>query len=212
MDACAGRILAALDELGLAENTLVLYTTDHGEMLYEHGLRGKFNFFEPSARIPLIARLPGRVPAGTATRALVDQADFTPTLLDLCAVSPAARSRPLDGASFAPALADPAALGKDFAFGEYALQTGRPFYMRRDDRWKYVYYTAGQESSAAGPGEELYDPDADPGELRNLAVDPDYATVVAEERNKLLAYLAEQGAPTKPSQPSRPVEARPGQA
>ena len=64
MDACAGRILEALEALGLAQNTLVLYTTDHGEMGYEHGLRGKFNFFEASARLPLLARLPGVIPAG----------------------------------------------------------------------------------------------------------------------------------------------------
>ena len=90
MDACAGRILEALEALGLAQNTLVLYTTDHGEMGYEHGLRGKFNFFEASARLPLLARLPGVIPAGAATNALVDQADFVPTLLELCAVPPRA--------------------------------------------------------------------------------------------------------------------------
>jgi arylsulfatase A-like enzyme len=199
MDACAGRILDALDELGLAERTLVLYTTDHGEMLYEHGLRGKFNFFEPSARIPLVARLPGRIPAGAATRALVDQADFVPTLLDVAGIEPAARSYPLDGESFAGTLADPSAPGKAFAFGEYALQSGRPFYMRREDRWKYVYYTAGELPGASGPAEELYDPEADPGEVRNLAADPAYAQTVVDQRSKLLGYLQAQGAPTAPS-------------
>ena len=68
MDACAGRILEALEALGLAQDTLVLYTTDHGEMGYEHGLRGKFNFFEASARLPLLARLPGVIPAGAASQ------------------------------------------------------------------------------------------------------------------------------------------------
>ena len=201
MDACVGRLLDALDELGLAENTLVLYTTDHGEMLYEHGLRGKFNFFEPSARIPLITRLPGHVPEGASTRALVDQADFVPTLLDLADVEPAPRSRPLDGQSFAPVLQDPLAPGKPFAFGEYALNSGRPFYMRRDDRWKYVWYTAGQLPDAAGPSEELYDPDADPGELHNLATDPAHADVLAEQRRLLLNFLRQQGAPTEPTAP-----------
>ena len=79
MDACAGRILDALARLGLAENTLVVYTTDHGEMLGEHGLRGKFCFFDGSARLPLIARLPGHIPAGHRSTALVDQSDFVPT-------------------------------------------------------------------------------------------------------------------------------------
>jgi choline-sulfatase len=187
LDACVGRLLDALEELGLAENTLVLYTTDHGEMLYEHGLRGKFNFFEPSARNPLIARWPGVTPAGTRSKALTDQADFVPTLLEACEITPALRTSALDGKSFAGVLRDPTSVGKDFAFGEYALPSGRPFYMRRSERWKYVYYSAG--------GEELYDPEADPGELRNLAVESGYAEVVAAERETLLAYVREQGAP-----------------
>jgi choline-sulfatase len=197
MDACAGRVLDALDELGLAENTLVLYTTDHGEMLGEHGLRGKFNFFEPSANIPLIARLPGRVPAGGTSHALIDQGDFVPTLIDVCGLDPAPRSQPLDGASIAPALVDPAAPGKPFAFGEYSLGNGRPFYMRRTARWKYVYYTAGRTGAAdrPEPAEELYDLDADPGELRNLAADPACAAVCAAERDQLLRYVRAQGAP-----------------
>jgi choline-sulfatase len=191
MDACAGRILDALEGLGLAQDTLVLYTTDHGEMGYEHGLRGKFNFFEASARLPLLVRLPGVVPAGAATRALVDQADFVPTLLELCAVPPAPRSRPLDGTSFAPALADPAHPGKAFAFGEFALGGGRPFYMRRGQRWKYVLYTAG--------GEALCDPEVDPYERTNLALDPAYGPVLAGEREALLAFLREQGATVPPA-------------
>jgi choline-sulfatase len=210
MDACAGRILDALEELGLAEHTLVVYTTDHGDMQNEHGLRGKFNFFEPSARLPLIARLPGRLPAGQRTRALVDQADFAPTFLEVCGVEPAARSRPLDGQSFARVLADPSQQGKAFAFGEYGYQTGRPFYMRRDPRWKYVYYTAaqppapGEPIAPAQPAEELYDPQADPGELHNLAFDPAHQDVLAEQRAQLLAYLREQGAPAAPFTPLDP--------
>jgi len=189
MDACAGRILDALERLGLAENTLVLYTTDHGEMAYEHGLRGKFNFFEGSARIPLLARLPGRVPAGSASDALVDQADFVPTLLDVCGLPAARASRPVDGASFAPALADPGHPGKAFAFGEFSLNTPRPFYMRRGPRWKYVLYTGG------APAEALYDMVDDPGETRNLAADPANGPVREAERAALLAYLRAQGAP-----------------
>src|SRR6266542_1474164 len=68
LDACVGRLLDGLEELGLADNTLVIYTTDHVEMLYEHGLRGKFNFFEPSARNPLIVRWPGVTTPGGRTR------------------------------------------------------------------------------------------------------------------------------------------------
>jgi arylsulfatase A-like enzyme len=126
-------------------------------------------------------------PPGTRTNVLTDQADFVPTLLEACKVTPAPRTAALDGQSFAGALHDPASSGKEFAFGEYALPSGKPFYMRRSERWKYVYYTAG--------GEELYEPAVDPGELRNLAVEPEYVDIVTVEREQLLGYLAEQGAP-----------------
>jgi choline-sulfatase len=185
LDECCGRILDALDELGLRERTLVLYTTDHGEMAYEHGLHGKGNFFDGAARIPLIARLPGVVPAGTATRALVDQGDFVPTLLELCGVAPAPRSRPLDGASFAPVLRDPSSRGKPFAFGEYALGSGRPFYMLRDERWKYIYYTAGELR------EQLYDLENDPGEFTNLALDPGHRPTCERLRAQLFTFLGD---------------------
>lgn len=122
--------------------------------------------------------------------ALTDQADFVPTLLEACEVEPATRSQTLDGRSFAGVLRDPTTAGKEFAFGEYALGRG-PFYMRRTERWKYVYYTAG--------GEQLYEPEADPGEVRNLVGETEYAAVVERERGALLAYLREQGAPVGPT-------------
>ncbi len=209
MDACVGRILDALERLDLAADTLVLYTTDHGEMGYEHGLRGKFNFFEPSGRIPLLARLPGRIPAGARTPALVDQADFVPTLLEGCGVTPAPGSRALDGTSFAPALADPASEGKAFAFGEFALPR-RPFFMRRETRWKYVRYTAagGATEGDAGPDEELYEPEVDPGELTNLALEPAYAGILVEQRARLSSFLEQQGQ-APPGDPALPAAAGP---
>ncbi|HEX2036941.1 MAG TPA: hypothetical protein VHS99_22405, partial [Chloroflexota bacterium] len=75
----------------------------------------------------------------------------------------------------------------------------RPFYMRRERRWKYIYYTGPggeadpSDSSAPAPLEALYDPDADPGELTNLAADPAAAPLVAEQRERLLAFLRQQG-------------------
>ncbi|MCL4544139.1 MAG: sulfatase-like hydrolase/transferase [Chloroflexi bacterium] len=191
MDACAGRIVAALDRLGLAERTLVVYTTDHGEMLGEQGLRGKFCFYEGSARLPLIARLPGTIPAGVRTEALVDQADFVPTFLDLAGIEPAPRSQPLDGASFAPVLRDPASVGKPAAFGEYSLQR-QPFYLWRTGPWKYVRYTA------PGVPEELYDLSSDPKEQHNCAELPDWQVVLRQLRSELEQFLLEQSIPLTP--------------
>jgi arylsulfatase A-like enzyme len=127
------------------------------------------------------------VPAGARTEALCDQTDFVPTFLELAGIPPAPRSQPLDGQSFATVLADPSLPGKPFAFGEYDLGR-RPFFMRRDRHWKYVSYSAG------GPvAEELYDTVNDPGEQTNLACDPAYAPVLAEQRGELTAFLREQG-------------------
>ncbi len=200
LDACLGRVLDALEELGLAGETLVLYTTDHGELLYEHGLQGKGTFFEGAARVPLLVRLPGVVPAGARTRALVDQADFVPTLLEVCGVAPASRTAPLDGQSFARVLANPAAPGKPFAFGEFALDTERPFYMLRDERWKYVSYTAGSIR------EQLYDLDGDPEEFHNLALDAAHRPV-CEQLRRQLAGLLEAAAVPGPGTNGLPVEA-----
>ena len=157
MDACAGRILEALEALGLAQNTLVLYTTDHGEMGYEHGLRGKFNFFEALGPPAPPGPPPGVIPAGARPTPWSTRRTSCPPCWSSAPCPRATRSRPLDGTSFAPALGDPARPGKGVAFGEFALGSGRPFYMRRGERWKYVLYTAG--------GEALYDPGADPYEL-----------------------------------------------
>jgi choline-sulfatase len=197
MDACAGRILDALDRLGLADNTMVVYTTDHGELLGEHGMRGKFCFFDGSARLPLIARLPGQIPAGTRTDALVDQADFAPTFLAMAGIGPASRSQDFDGQSFAPVLGEPGLPGKPFAFGEYALPN-RPFFMRRDERWKYVYYSdttmgSGAKSDQKAPAEELYDSVYDPAELTNLAGNPACAAVSAAQRAALFGFLSNEG-------------------
>ena len=86
MDDCLGRVLS-LRELDLEKDTIVLYTTDHGEMLGEHGLWQKFVFYEPSVGVPLIFRIPGSVSAGKRTHTLASNVDILPTLADLCGVA-----------------------------------------------------------------------------------------------------------------------------
>ena len=78
MDRWVGHLLDVVEELGLADDTLVIYTSDHGEMLYHHGLRDKFVFFEESVRVPFIARLPGVVQPGSTTAALTSPASVGP--------------------------------------------------------------------------------------------------------------------------------------
>jgi arylsulfatase A-like enzyme len=189
MDAAAGQVLDTLDALGLADRTLVLYTSDHGEMAGEHGLHQKFVFYEGSARVPLLMRCPWLAPAGTASRTPVDLADLVPTCLDVCDLPFPDPTGPhaLEGTSLAPLLQQPertAPHGKGFAFSEMAYSPG-PAYMIRRGRWKYVHYTGTNER-------QLFDLDADPGEVHDLAGTPAAAPIEADLRRRLLHWLPAQ--------------------
>ena len=103
MDDCAGRVLRALRELGLQENTIVIYTSDHGEMLGEHGLWQKFEFYEGSCSVPMLIRAPGVSRPGLCDAPL-SQVSLLPTMAELCGVSVPA---PSDGKSFAARIRNP---------------------------------------------------------------------------------------------------------
>ncbi|HEY3756577.1 MAG TPA: sulfatase-like hydrolase/transferase [Opitutaceae bacterium] len=158
MDASIGRILSALDDSGLAENTIVVFTADHGLAVGQHGLLGKQNLYEHSLRVPLVLRGPG-VPAGARSDALVYSWDTFPTLCDL-AGQPAPRG--LDARSLAPLFANPeaphrrrlSALYRDF---QRAAQ---------DERWKLIEYTVGGRRRT-----QVFDLQNDPWERHDLAAD-----------------------------------------
>lgn len=174
LDAQVGKVLAELDRLGLAGNTIIVFWSDHGLHLGEHGLWGKTSNRELDARVPLMIAAPGITRAGARTRALAELLDLFPTLVDLCGLPPPAG---LEGASLRPVLADPAARIKDAAF----TQTPRPAniqggqselmgYSLREERYRYTEWRewgTGRLREA-----ELYDLVADPGEDRNVARDP----------------------------------------
>jgi len=157
LDVCIGDVLKALEEAGLVENTIVVYTSDHGEMRGEHGLFQKFVFFEPSVGVPLIVSYPRAVPAGKVSRALVEYQALYPTLSDLAGLPSPGQ---LDRASFGSLVHNPDAPGPPAVFAEYALSWA-PRYMIRTDRYKYIY----NEGDIA----ELYDLEPDPGERINRA-------------------------------------------
>jgi arylsulfatase A-like enzyme len=160
VDAQVGRVLDALDRLGLAKNTLVLFTSDHGYHMGEHGHWQKTTLFENAARVPLILRVPGMKTAGQSTATLVEQVDFYPTLAELCGL-PAPGN--LSGISFAPVLADVTATPRTSALTHYAAG-----YSLRTVRYRYTEW-----GPAGSGGNELYDHDSDPQELVNLATRPD---------------------------------------
>lgn len=161
MDAQVGHLLGELDRLKLADDTLVVFTSDHGFHLGEHGLWSKNTLFEESARVPLIVAGPG-VARGRTDR-IVELLDVYPTLAEFCGLN---APQGLAGQSLLPLLKDPAAPRDGLAVTVLRREqtVGRSV---RTDRHRYTEW--GDNGSA---GVELYDHSTDPRELKNLAADP----------------------------------------
>ena len=176
MDDALGRVLAALGELGLENDTIVLYTSDHGEMLGEHGLWQKFVFYESSVGVPLIFRVPGMTPSGAESGNLVSLVDVVPTLGELCSLALPG----LDGASLGESLRSPQVHADRTVFAEYNLRTPRAKYMIRSGDFKYNFYVHDVD--------ELYDLRKDPDELVNLAGHADYKSKAEEMRKRLFTW------------------------
>lgn len=170
VDAQIGRLLDALDSLGLADNTIVVFWSDHGYHLGEHGLWFKQSCFEESAKCPLIISAPGIRNSGKICNRIVELLDIYPTLAHLTGLKP---PDSLEGKSLLPLLKNPAAEWNYPAYTQ--VQRGHiPGHSIRTDKWRYTEWGFGQS------GTELYNEIIDPDELRNLAKDPAYAEIVRE--------------------------------
>ncbi len=200
LDTQVGRVLNELDALGLSNDTIVVFWSDHGLHLGEHGLTRKTTVFELDARVPLIIRTP-KHESGQRTEALVELLDLYPTLTDLCELD----GQPeLEGVSLAPLLDHP-----DSDLREFALtQTPRPNYPRgkppkvmgysiRTQRYRYTQWQDFQSGEIQA--RELYDHDNDPRETVNLAEHRDQQAIVAKLGAQLDTVL---------SQSSKPLQSR----
>lgn len=190
MDAQVGKLLDALDRLGLSENTIIVFIGDHGYHLGEHGWWNKSTLFELSCRPPLIVVAPADSPRpgtpgrgaggegkGKSAPGIVEFVDLYPTLTDLAGLKAPAE---LEGTSFRPLLENPSRAWKKAAFTQ--VQRGKiAGYSVRTERWRYTEWDGGKA------GVELYDHNADPGEYRNLAADPQHADTLAQMRKTLAA-------------------------
>ncbi len=183
LDAQIGRVLDALDELGLAENTLVIYTADHGDMCGSHGMVDKhFVMYDDIVRVPLILRWPARLPAGQQWDTWVSNG------LDLAVTLCRAADAPVPDTFCGRDL-----LGGDtgrsdiltmYHGNQFGLYSQR---MVRDRQFKYVWNATAED--------ELYDLTGDPGELHNLAGQPGLADELARLHHRLLAWMQEIGDP-----------------
>jgi arylsulfatase A-like enzyme len=189
VDAQVGRLLAELDRQGLAENTVVVFMSDHGFHLGSHGLWQKTDLFEGSVRLPLILSVPGQANRGAASSSIVELVDLYPTLASLAGLEPPAY---LEGKSLIPILADPQTEIRDSAF---TMASSRAWWTRPE--WKYREITGYTirtpryrytEWGDGAFGVEFYDYENDPGELHNLAHD----RTLASTRFKLARMLRER--------------------
>lgn len=188
IDAQVGRMLACLEELGIADQTAVVFTSDHGGMVGSHGLMDKGPFlYDEVVRIPMIIRLPGVDPAPRREERIVYNMDVMPTFLEL---AEAAVPEGLDAVSLKALLQghDKNWPARTAAYSEYhghqAPACGK---MIRTDRAKYIFNACGQD--------EFYDLHTDPHECRNLIDEPTWQEDIAQLRAELGEFLHEQGDP-----------------
>ena len=193
LDESVGRVLDYVDTSGLSASTLVIYMSDNGFLLGEHGLIDKRQAYEESIRVPMLVYAPGFVPPGSTVSQLVRNIDIAPTILDLAHVTDTGA---VDGRSVLAALR-----GSNVAwdgellyeyYWEYAFPHTPTTLALRGDRYKFIYY----------PGvwdlQELYDLENDPQERRNLIAVPEHEKRIAQMRGRLWDLLEATGGMSVP--------------
>ena len=178
MDAQVGVVMEALEEAGIADETIVIFTSDHGYHLGEHDFWAKVSLRDESSGVPLIISVPGKKPA--VCHSFVELLDLFPTTAKLCGLPVPDR---LQGKDISPLLDDPEKEVRDAAFSVAPMRKG--FLLRTRD---HTYIQYGEE---AQNGIELYDMHLDPNGYTNLAGDLAHAPIVEKYREKMRAKLAE---------------------
>jgi N-acetylglucosamine-6-sulfatase len=188
LDESVGRVLDYVRKNSLSDKTLVIYMSDNGFSLGEHGLIDKRHAYEESIRIPMIAWGPGFVPEGVTATDIVRNIDIAPTILELAGVSP---TRPVDGRSVLPVLRgervdSPGELLYEY-YWEHAFPHTPTTFALRGERFKYIYYHGVWDT------QELFDLSNDPHERHNLIDLPEYKDTVTAMRKRLWDKLEETG-------------------
>ena len=178
MDAQIGKVLKALKDEGLEDNTIVIFTSDHGFHLGEHDFWMKVSLHEESVRVPLIIKVPGIKPQ--VCHSFVELLDLYPSISELAGLT---YSKHLQGKSLVKTFSNPEYEVRDMAFS--VSQNGNSFLLRSDE-WAFIQYN----EDATG-GIELFDMKHDPKQYTNLADDPEYAKTVTFFKNELKKKLKE---------------------
>lgn len=180
VDDQVGRLVALIDRLGIRDNTVIIFTSDHGEMLGERGMWFKRHFYEKSARVPLMISLPGQT-TGTHRTENVSLIDLLPTLIDLSGQSTDMIVGPIEGRSLNGLLNGEGDAWDNVTYSE-TMSDGlaKPVFMVKRDHLKLIY---GREQ-----GTQLFDLQADPDEVDNKAGDPAYAETLSALMTELHAH------------------------
>ncbi|WP_262249078.1 sulfatase-like hydrolase/transferase, partial [Parapedobacter soli] len=193
LDAQVGKVLNALEELGLARNTIVVFTSDHGYHAGEHGQFGKWTNFEQGAHVPLIISTPNMEERGKHTNALVELVDLYPTLLELCNLPFSPTTEMLAGISLAPVVDNPSISVKSTAVTQIARPLGGQDNLAivgssiRDSTHRYNRWV--DLNSGEVVCEELYDLSDDIYEINNIVDDSSHNLHLKRLRKKLAAII-----------------------
>ncbi len=180
IDTKVGELLNTMERAGLRDNTIVIFTSDHGDMLCEKGMVQKRTFYEWSSRVPLIIAFPDGWRKGTVCETPVSLIDLAPTLLDMAGV-PVADRLPMAGKSLI-GLMDGSDSDDRVVFSEYHVAgVYAPCFMIRRGQYKYIY--------VHGHDAQLFDLHNDPGEWHNLSGKSEYAALAADLRARILAQF-----------------------
>lgn len=195
VDDSVGRIYQTLNELGVLDNTIVIFTSDNGFFLGEYGMSDKRTMHEASIRVPLLVRFPERIAPGRRINQQVLNIDLAPSILELCGAPPLEN---IHGRSWVPLLSgNPVPDWRSAWFYEYNYEAQFPYTPNvrgvRTEKWKYIRYPHG-DGSPDRHMPELYHLASDPDEARNLINDPRYHPKAAELR-RLLDHLMEETGP-----------------
>lgn len=210
VDRNVGRLLNALDRNGLSDNTIVIFTSDHGYMIGHHGLWHKGNatwlvegkkgprpnMFDDAVRVPLLIRWPGVVKPGTTVSHVVSNLDFLPTLLEMTG-TPKPENLVVRGRSMVPLLKgeEPSPAWDDTLFGQYDMHHTKTAHMRmiRTPRWKLIRHFEPEVS------DELYHLGSDPNETTNRIDDPAAKADLSSLRTRLAEFMTSLNDPFRPS-------------